>query len=99
MYSHAADRGSSSDGNVQCHGCAAYPAVHNSLDRVVHGETPGLVADEDAQPLLRPGCCRSTIDLLICSVAYRRDWQIFTTDRDFGRYDSVLGVKLHGAGV
>jgi predicted nucleic acid-binding protein len=41
------------------------------------------------------GIAGSTVDLLICSVAYRRNWQIFTTDRDFGRYERVLGVKLH----
>ena len=43
------------------------------------------------------GIAGSAIDLLICSVAYRRNWQIFTTDRDFGRYASVLAVKLHEA--
>ena len=43
------------------------------------------------------GIAGSAIDLLICSVAYRRIWQIFTTDRDFGRYASVLAVKLHEA--
>jgi predicted nucleic acid-binding protein len=43
------------------------------------------------------GIAGSAIDLLICSVAYRRKWQIFTTDRDFGRYASVLAVKLHEA--
>jgi predicted nucleic acid-binding protein len=43
------------------------------------------------------GIAGSAIDLLICSVAYRRNWQIFTTDRDFGRYVSVLAVKLHEA--
>jgi len=43
------------------------------------------------------GIAKSAIDLLICSVAYRRNWQIFTTDRDFGRYVSVLAVKLHEA--
>jgi predicted nucleic acid-binding protein len=43
------------------------------------------------------GIAGSAIDLLICSLAYRRNWQIFTTDRDFGRYASVLAVKLHEA--
>ena len=41
------------------------------------------------------GVAGSTVDLLICSVAYRRNWQIFTTDRDFDKYESVLRVKLH----
>jgi len=39
----------------------------------------------------------STIELLICSIAYGRNRQIFTTDRDFRRY--VPGVKLHVAVV
>jgi predicted nucleic acid-binding protein len=43
------------------------------------------------------GIAGSAIDLLICSVAYRRNWQIFTTNRDFGSYASVLTVKLHEA--
>lgn len=41
------------------------------------------------------GVTGSTVDFLTCSVAYRRNWQIFTTDRDFGRYERVLRVKLH----
>jgi predicted nucleic acid-binding protein len=42
----------------------------------------------------RAGISGSPIDLLICVVALRHDWQIFTTDRDFGNYSSVLNVKL-----
>jgi predicted nucleic acid-binding protein len=42
------------------------------------------------------GIAESTIDLLICAVAERREWQIFTIDRDFERYRKVLGVKLFG---
>lgn len=45
------------------------------------------------------GVAGSTVDFVICSVAYRRNWQIFTTDRDFGSYESVLRVKLHMAVV
>ncbi len=48
-------------------------------------------------------CCRtrgiagSAIDLLICAVADRRHWKIFTTDRDFEQYRRVLGLKLYAA--
>jgi len=42
------------------------------------------------------GIAGSAIDFLICAVADRRNWQIFTTDRDFGRYGKVLGLKLCG---
>lgn len=44
------------------------------------------------------GIAGSTIDFLVCAVAQRRDWQVFTTDRDFERYGRVLGVALY-AGV
>src|SRR5437660_6291552 len=44
------------------------------------------------------GIAGSAIDFLICAVADRREWQIFTTDRDFERYGRVLGVKLYAAG-
>ena len=44
------------------------------------------------------GITGSAIDFLICAVADRRHWQIFTTDRDFQRYGRVLGVKLYAAG-
>jgi len=41
------------------------------------------------------GIAGSAIDFLICAVADRREWQIFTTDRDFERYGRVLGLKLY----
>jgi len=44
------------------------------------------------------GITGSAIDFLICAVAHRRDWQVFTTDRDFERYGRVLPVKLYAAG-
>jgi predicted nucleic acid-binding protein len=44
------------------------------------------------------GIAGSAIDFLICAVSHRRDWQVFTTDRDFERYGKVLSVKLYAAG-
>ena len=41
------------------------------------------------------GVAGSVVDLLICSVAYRRGWQILTTDRDFGQYAKTLPIKLY----
>ena len=41
------------------------------------------------------GTAGSTIDFLICAVASRRKWQVFTTDQDFERYGRVLGLKLY----
>src|SRR5258707_14695471 len=42
------------------------------------------------------GIAGSAIDLLICAVAARRHWAIFTADRDFKDYSRVLEVKLYG---
>jgi hypothetical protein len=39
----------------------------------------------------------SAIDFLVCAVAHRRHWQIFTTDRGFERYQRVLGIRLYAA--
>jgi predicted nucleic acid-binding protein len=41
------------------------------------------------------GVAGSAIDFLLCAVAELRQWQIFTTDRDFERYRRVLAVKLY----
>jgi len=41
------------------------------------------------------GVAGSAIDFLICAVAARREWTIFTTDQDFERYAKVLGLKLY----
>jgi predicted nucleic acid-binding protein len=41
------------------------------------------------------GIAGSAIDLLICAAAIRRNWQVFTTDRDFVRYATVLPLKLY----
>ena len=45
----------------------------------------------------RQGIAGSSIDFLLCAVASRRHWPIFTTDRDFSGYRRVLGVKLYRA--
>lgn len=42
------------------------------------------------------GIAGSAIDFLICAVAHRRGWQVFTTDRDFERYGKVVAVKSFG---
>jgi predicted nucleic acid-binding protein len=41
------------------------------------------------------GIAGSAIDFLICATALPRNWQIFTTDRDFLRYAAVLPLKLY----
>ena len=42
----------------------------------------------------RVGVSGSPVDMLICAVALRNDWEIFTTDRDFARYRAVLKIRL-----
>lgn len=42
------------------------------------------------------GIAPSIADMLICSVALRNEWPIFTQDNDFSRYARVLPIKLHG---
>jgi len=34
------------------------------------------------------------VDMLICAVGLHHDWQIFSTDRDFGHYAAVLPIQL-----
>ncbi len=46
----------------------------------------------------RRGIAGSPIDLLMCAVALRHGWQIFTTDRDFARYGAVLKIQLYSGG-
>jgi len=41
------------------------------------------------------GIAGSPTDFLICAVALRRDWQIFTVDRDFAFYSRIVRVKLY----
>jgi predicted nucleic acid-binding protein len=46
----------------------------------------------------RAGVAGSPVDMLICAVARRHDWQIFTTDRDFSHYAPVVPIQLFSAG-
>jgi predicted nucleic acid-binding protein len=40
------------------------------------------------------GIAGSPVDFLICAAAHRRGWAIFTSDKDFTNYASVLPVRL-----
>jgi hypothetical protein len=63
-------------------------------------EDPRLEAEDYEEAARMNNLCRakgvagSAIDFLICAVAGRRGWQVFTTDGDFERYAKVLGVKM-----
>jgi predicted nucleic acid-binding protein len=74
---------------------------HRLRDYLRAFEEPGIEVldyEEAAQMHNRcrsRGIAGSAIDFLICAVAKRRDWHIFTTDRDFERYGRVLGLRLY----
>ena len=40
------------------------------------------------------GISGSAVDFLICAVAHRRGWQIFTLDMDFQNYGNAVPVNL-----
>ena len=41
------------------------------------------------------GTSGSTIDFLLCAVAIRRGWLVFTGDKDFAEYAKHIPVRLH----
>lgn len=41
------------------------------------------------------GLAVTSIDILICTIALRPAWSVFTTDPDFTHYSKVLPLKLH----
>lgn len=41
------------------------------------------------------GVTPSVVDMLLCAVASRQGWKIFTTDPDFERYSRIIDLKLH----
>lgn len=40
------------------------------------------------------GIAGGPVDFLLCAVASRRDWAIYTSDRDFGRYAKYAPITL-----
>ena len=43
----------------------------------------------------RRGIVVSIVDVLLCAVAIKRGWAIFTTDPDFTNYAKVLPISIH----
>jgi len=37
----------------------------------------------------------SVVDILLCGVAMKRNWSIFTTDPDFSNYSKVIPFAIH----
>jgi predicted nucleic acid-binding protein len=64
---------------------------------------PSLEAEDYEDAARMSNQCRSggidgsSVDFLICAAAHRRGWAIFTTDRDFQNYASVLPLRLRSA--
>lgn len=42
----------------------------------------------------RAGVASSPVDMLICALAIRHDWEIFSTDGDFANYKPILNIQL-----
>ena len=42
----------------------------------------------------RRGIADSTVDMLVCAVALRHSWEVFTTDRDFIHYSRVVPLQM-----
>lgn len=63
-------------------------------------DNPQLAVEDYEEAARMSNACRSggvagsPVDFLICAVAHLRNWQIFTTDRDFARYRKILPLNL-----
>ena len=61
----------------------------------------GLVVEDYEEAARMSNQCRargvsnSSVDMLICAVASRRRWQVFTNDQDFLRYENLIGTGLY----
>ncbi len=64
-------------------------------------DSPALAVEDYEEAARANNHCRrrgvngSVIDFLICAVAMRRDWQIFTMDIDFSSYAKHVPIRLH----
>jgi hypothetical protein len=62
---------------------------------------PSLEAEDYEEAARMNNICRkqgiagSSVDFLICACAHKRRWDIFTTDKDFKNYASILPLRLH----
>jgi len=42
----------------------------------------------------RAGVASSPVDMLICALSLRHEWEIFSTDGDFANYKPILNIQL-----
>jgi predicted nucleic acid-binding protein len=77
------------------------PAQYDSLRTHLRAfaDEPLLMDDFETAAIFANKCraAGSTVDFLICAVAARRNWPIFTRDDDFRRYARLLPVPLYSA--
>jgi predicted nucleic acid-binding protein len=52
-------------------------------------------AAKDGNRCRAKGVVVSIVDILLCAVAIKRQWAIFTTDPDFSNYAKVLPLRIH----
>jgi predicted nucleic acid-binding protein len=73
-----------------------YRKVRNKLREFPE---PSLDADNYEEAAHLSNLCRakgisgSPVDFLVCAIAQRRRWQVFTTDRDFENYIKVIDLN------
>jgi predicted nucleic acid-binding protein len=76
---------------------------HKLRDYLRAFDEPGIEVQDYEEAARMSNQCRargiagSSIDFLICAVAYRRHWRILTTDTDFMRYQKALPIQLFTA--
>ena len=75
---------------------------YESLRRLIRAFTdePLRLADFEhaariANNCRRNGIAASAIDALMCAVAMERSWSVFTSDRDFAGYATIIPLSLH----
>jgi predicted nucleic acid-binding protein len=52
-------------------------------------------AAESSNTCRARGIAVSVVDALLCAIALKRGWSIFTTDPDFSHYARVVAFELH----
>ena len=68
-----------------CFACCSFP--DEPIDTSDH--------EEAAKAGRGKGIVVSIIDILLCAVAIKRQWAIFTTERDLTNYMKVLPISIH----
>lgn len=53
------------------------------------------MAAESGNHCRRRGIAVSAVDSLICAIALRRDWAVYSLDPDFESYARILPLRLH----